>query len=489
MAGNNSHYKLEPGLEHLLDQLDELQARLAKHRAQQKRTGLPISAELKQRINDLRTALATLGGEEGGEDEREITMALAQIGQVINSSLDLTTVLNEVIDTIIRLTGAERAFLMLKNEAGKMEIVVARNWEQESLRPHEFEISRTIIKQVILEGQPVLTTNARSDPRYDQTDSIIEYSLRSILCQPLILKGELKGLIYADNRIREGLFTERESRILESIANQAAVAIENAQLYQAVRKHADELEARVAQRTEELARANEHLRKLSRLKDEFVSNVSHELRTPLSSFKLYTTLIEKQDENFPAYIQALKRETDRLSHIIESLLRLSSMDQGQIEVHKEPVDLNAIGQTLVSDRQPFAAQKDIRLRFEPGPPAIIRADRQLIIEAVSVLLTNAINYSPAGSSVTVRTLQGEDRRQGWCAIQVSDTGPGISQQEQARLFQRFFRGKAGIESGTSGTGLGLAIVKEIVERHQGVVEVASSGVPGEGATFTLWLPA
>jgi signal transduction histidine kinase len=489
VAGNDSNFKLQPELSELLDQLDKLQEQLEAHRARHRRTGLPIPETLLTRIRDLRASLALLGGEGENEDERELALALAQIGQVINSSLDLTTVLNIVIDTIIRLTGAERAFLMLKKPAGHMEIVVARNWEKESLRPHEFEISRTIIRQVIAEGRPVLTTNARRDPRYEQTDSIIEYSLRSVLCQPLILKGELKGVIYADNRIREGIFTERESRILETIANQAAVAIENAQLYQAVRQHAEELEARVAQRTEELARANEHLRRLSRLKDEFVSNVSHELRTPLSSFKLYTSLIEKRDEKFPIYIEALKRETDRLAHIIESLLRLSSMDQGHITIHKAPVDLNAIVSTLVSDRTPFAAQKQISLAFEPGPPARVEADRQLLIEAISVLLTNAINYSPPGSRVTVRALKGEGEQEGWFAIQVSDNGPGIPREEQAKLFQRFFRGKAGLESGISGTGLGLAIVKEIMDRHNGRVEVASSGIPGEGATFTLWLPA
>lgn len=175
------------------------------------------------------------------EQERRNLQALTEIGQVVNSSLDLTTVLNEVMDTIIRLTGAQRGFLMLKNEEGGLDTVVARNWERASLSPSEQEISRTIVQRVVSRGEAVVTTNAQADPRFDQQASIVAYNLRSILCIPLKLKGELTGVIYADNRIREGLFSERERNLLSAFGNQAAVALENARLFARVRRTLDDV--------------------------------------------------------------------------------------------------------------------------------------------------------------------------------------------------------------------------------------------------------
>ncbi len=108
--------------------------------------------------------------------------------------------------------------------------LVARNWERKSLQDKEIEISSTIVRQVLEDGKPVLTTNAKADPRFHSQDSIIAYNLRSILCVPLQVKGILTGVIYADNRIQEGLFTEHERILLTSFADQAAVALENARL-------------------------------------------------------------------------------------------------------------------------------------------------------------------------------------------------------------------------------------------------------------------
>jgi len=175
------------------------------------------------------------------EQERRNLRALAEIGQVVNSSLDLTTVLNEVMDTIIRLTGAERGFLMLRTGEGELDTVVARNWERSSLSPSEQEISRTIVQRVVSQGEAVVTTNAQADPRFDRQASIVAYNLRSILCIPLKVKGELTGVMYADNRIREGLFSERERSLLSAFANQAAVAVENARLFASVRRTLDEV--------------------------------------------------------------------------------------------------------------------------------------------------------------------------------------------------------------------------------------------------------
>src|SRR5215208_1055486 len=167
--------------------------------------------------------------------------ALAGIGQVVNSTLEVDEVLQIVMDTIVRLMGAERGFLMLRDEQGEMAIRIARNWEQESINQNEFAISRTVVQRVIDGGEGVLTTNAREDPRFGGQESIIAFNLRSILCVPLRVKSELIGVIYTDNRIRTGIFSEADRELLLAFANQAAVAIENARLFSSLKRTLEEV--------------------------------------------------------------------------------------------------------------------------------------------------------------------------------------------------------------------------------------------------------
>jgi len=162
--------------------------------------------------------------------------ALTDVIQAINSTLELNEVLRMVMDNIIRLMKAERGFLMLRDETGELVTHIARNWEQETLDQTEFAVSRTIIQRVVSTGHPVLTTNAQEDPRFGSQESIIIFNLRSILCVPLKVKDDLTGVIYVDNRIHAGIFTEAERELLTAFANHAGVALENARLFDSVRR-------------------------------------------------------------------------------------------------------------------------------------------------------------------------------------------------------------------------------------------------------------
>ncbi len=202
-----------------------------------RRSPQPLSPRITQCMTQLSGSLTRFGRQVArNDDDLKNMRALADIGQVVNSTLELSDVLRVVMDTIIRLTRAERGFLMLRDNGHDLTTRIARNWEQESLDPSEFAISRTVINRVASEGQPVLTTNAQEDPRFGSQESIIAYNLRSILCVPLKVKGEVTGVIYADNRIRTGIFTEAERDLLNAFSNQAAVAIENARLFDSVRR-------------------------------------------------------------------------------------------------------------------------------------------------------------------------------------------------------------------------------------------------------------
>ncbi|MCC7511521.1 MAG: GAF domain-containing protein, partial [Anaerolineae bacterium] len=222
-------------------------------------------AALRQVIQSARTALqgkravpdGALGGLAQAENELDRLgklvastesqfrhlLALTEIGQAVNSTLELDEVLRIVMDNIVGLSRAERGFLMLKDETKNLTARVARNWEKESIHASELAISRTVIQKVADTGVAILTTNAQEDPRLSGQESIIAFNLRSILCVPLKVKDDLIGVIYADNRIRSGIFTETERDLLSAFANQAAVAIENARLFSSLRRTLSEVTA------------------------------------------------------------------------------------------------------------------------------------------------------------------------------------------------------------------------------------------------------
>ncbi len=174
-------------------------------------------------------------------EEHNHYLALANINQLLNSSLKVDDVLRVVMDTIVQLIGAERGFLMLMDASNQLSIHIARNWERESVDEADTALSRTVVNQVLKDEIPILTTNAQQDPRFGKQESVISLSLRSILCVPLKIKDSLTGVIYADSRLREGLFTESEKNLLAAFANQAAVALENARLFESVRSSLDEV--------------------------------------------------------------------------------------------------------------------------------------------------------------------------------------------------------------------------------------------------------
>jgi adenylate cyclase len=233
----NSNSKSTPILtkERIAGLCEEL-TQLALAIAENREVGTSISEELDRRLPNLRRKLVSLEQDLAGQEyEQEELEALYGVSQAIGSSLDLPQVLNEVMDQIIRLTGAERSFLMLVDpNTGELEFQAARNMDRETIGSSSFEISRSIVKQVASTGDPIVTTNAQVDPRFKTRESVIGYSLRSILCVPLRARGQVTGVIYADNRIRAGLFSERNLDLLTTFAGQAAVAIENARLFASV---------------------------------------------------------------------------------------------------------------------------------------------------------------------------------------------------------------------------------------------------------------
>ncbi len=246
-------------------------------------------------------------------------------------------------------------------------------------------------------------------------------------------------------------------------------------------------------------------RELDQIKSKFVSDVSHELRTPLTNLSLYIDLVStaRSPEGSAKYLATLRRETERLTDLIEGLLTISRLEAGRIWACFQRVDLDQLVNNLVIDRNQMAFGRELSLSYTcaSGLPAV-QTDPHLLTQVLSNLLTNAFNYTPAGGRIQVsaayhppaapggngRTALPElDPACGWVSVQVRDTGAGIRPEELSQLFSRFYRGSASRATNAPGTGLGLAISKEIMDRLGGRISVEST--PGQGSAFTVWLRA
>jgi len=208
------------------------------------RSGNPIVSTAIQDITRISQSLLMLEQSVGDQMKLKQSQlrALMSVGQVINSSLGLRRVLEEVMDSLISLMHAERGFLMLRESNGELAVQIARGIAHINLDEEAFSVSKTVVRKVVDSGAPVLTTNAQADPRFDAQLSVAAYQLRSILCVPLKLKNDLIGVLYVDNRAHAGIFKENDLELISAFADQAAVAIDSARLFEDLQESHRELE-------------------------------------------------------------------------------------------------------------------------------------------------------------------------------------------------------------------------------------------------------
>ena len=230
--------------ESILNEIDSIQRKMMQVMVRLTSVGNPQVSSINLELTQLARNLARLQEDTRVRfaTQRERMEALAGVGSVINSSLGLKKVLDEVMDSLIVLMKAERGFLMLKDERGDFRVQIARDANNQDLTEDVFSISKSIVRQVLERGETVLTTNARTDPRFEQQASVAAYQLLSILCAPLKVKDELIGVIYVDNRAQTGIFSSDELELISMFANQAAVAIDNARLFDGLQASNEELQ-------------------------------------------------------------------------------------------------------------------------------------------------------------------------------------------------------------------------------------------------------
>jgi len=314
---------------------------------------------------------------------------------------------------------------------------------------------------------------------------------------PLMIGDETVGLLAVSGT---GL-TEADVPAVAAFANQAAIALENARLYENLRRATEELEQRVEERTAELERLNqgmlamledlrvakEQAEEADRLKTAFLATVSHELRTPLASIKGFASTLLADDVTWDAesqrdFVETIDREADRLTELIGQLLDMSRLESGTLRIDRQPYHLSDILAQTEGRLRALTAQHRLVLNIALHLP-LLNADADRIGNVLSNLVENAAKFAPPGTEITV-TAGAED---GQILVSVADEGPGIAPQHQAHVFERFYRVDSEPARSQPGAGLGLPICKGLVEAHGGSIWVQSE--PGQGATFFFSLPA
>jgi heavy metal sensor kinase len=229
---------------------------------------------------------------------------------------------------------------------------------------------------------------------------------------------------------------------------------------------------------------NESLERLERLfnaQRRFLADVSHELRTPLTVIKGNVELLRRFGDD-PASLDAIESEAERMSRLVGDLLLLAQADAGSLPIAREPVELDTLLLEVYGQMRVLA--NGVEMRIAEEDQARVIGDRDRLKQLLINLVSNALKYTPEGGRVSV----GLARKNGWARLTISDTGPGIPPEDLPHVFDRFYRVDKARTRAQGGAGLGLAIAQRIVQLHGGRIEAVSEGIPGQGATFSIWLP-
>lgn len=393
---------------------------------------------------------------------------LTRIGRRIASTLDLNEVLSLIVEETINVTNATHASLALYNETeNALEVRVMRGFTPGTetstlgllIRPGQGLHGRLLVT-----GQSVLVNDVRTDPDYMDVNS----DTRSEFIAPIRQGDLLLGALNLESPVVNAL-TDADQRLIEALADQAAVAIANARSYEAERQ------------------AVERMREVDRLKTQFLANMSHELRTPLNSIIGFSRVIMRGidgplTELQTTDLQSIYNSGQHLLSLINNILDLSKIEAGKMELASELIDLREIARSVMSTAIALVKDKLVKLEQEiPDNLPTVTADPTRVRQIMLNLISNASKFTEHGK-ITLRIAVNEQEAQ----ISVSDTGMGIPADKLDHIFEEFTQVDASTTRRVGGTGLGLAITRRFVEMHGGRIWVESQ--LGVGSTFTFTLP-
>lgn len=409
----------------------------------------------------------------------------------LSKEILLDKLLAKLIKILMENAGASKGFLILETK-GKLLIEAEGSVEQQHIivlksREIDFNLPASMINYVARTQENVVLNNATQDSKFNQDAYIIASQPKSILCIPLVNQSKLAGILYLENNLTTDAFTTERIEVLQSLSVQAAIAIDNARLY-------NELEIRVQERTEELTQTNQRLEQLTvelqrsnQELEQFAYIASHDLQEPLRAVASYTQMLAKRyqgklDEKADIYIGFAVDGATRMQQLIQDLLTYSKVGRHQLK--RLPTDCNIVVNKVLKDLQFYISENQAKITIEPLPTLL--ADTDQITLLFQNLISNAIKYRrevPPQIRISAVKSQKNDDAQSFL-FRISDNGIGIEPQYAEQIFGIFQRLHASDEY--PGTGLGLAICQKIVERHEGHIWVESQ--LGEGACFCFEIP-
>lgn len=411
---------------------------------------------------------------------------LWEVGQGLSRPLALRETLDRIVQTACDLLRSEYALLALWDAAAE-HLTIAAQAGTVSLAPDRvFRLGEGGAGTVAATRRSLIVNDYQAFP----TRLPELAALTAIVVTPLIVKERLIGTLSIGVTERGRAFSAEDLKLLELLAHPAAIALENARLYEALKQEAALLEARVEERTQELQVAMRRADEASRYKSEFLANMSHELRTPLNSILGFSELLQTKtfgplNEKQERFVRNVLVSGRHLLSLINDILDLSKVEAGRLELYPESFVLPEVLKTLLADIRPQAEGKGVQLVLQVDETLeLLTADPVRFKQILYNLLSNAVKFTPAGGQVTLAAHPAEDA---FVEIAVTDTGIGIKAEDLPRLFQEFVQLEAAATKRHEGTGLGLALTKRLVELHGGKIWAESKG-EGKGTTFRVRVP-
>ncbi|HWO41205.1 MAG TPA: ATP-binding protein [Candidatus Eisenbacteria bacterium] len=391
--------------------------------------------------------------------------ALHEINLAITSTLEIEKLLSALLEKIeILLPFAFATTVRLLNrDSGTLESLACRNLDEREWKAQQTKILRGRARRVVESKSPVIVRDIRTDPRTHNPSIYLAHGLVSYIGLPLMASGEILGVLGVYTRNAHD-FSEDEIEFLRAVADQAAIAIHNAQLY-------------------------DRIQKSNRVKDEFLSVISHELRTPVTVITGYAALMQEgtfgevAPEMKPALDAVVCRASDLLG-LVDSILEATMLETGSASVNPEAVDLLEFVQSLQATlRSPASGEIRVRWHFAPNLP-VITTDRTKLRYILQGLINNAVKFTEKGAiTISAEYLEGS----GEVRFSVLDTGIGIPAAFIERIFDKFAQVDSSSSRPREGAGLGLYLVKKLTELLGGTIEVRSE--LGNGSCFTVTVPA